>query len=225
MWFTISVRGHWMQRLARLLTMTAGLVMLGTTPAAGQLWGFPDYALPSSGGSAMTFFGAGYSRGLNDASGKTDAYAAAVGSASGQISFIGAVGLLTGGGDDELTFGGALGVDLIKDQDSPYQVTLQGGIGWISLDFLGESETFWRFPIGVALKGSGGDGATKVVPWVMPRLNIARGLGETETDIGASAGLGITTEGGFGVHTALDFLSASEEVWLLGVGIHYVIPR
>ena len=106
------------------------------------------------------------------------------------------------------------------------QLTLQGGLSW----FDDQSITFWRFPIGLALKGGGGDSPTSVTPWIMPRLNIIVVSGfddsETETDLGVSAGVSITSQGGFGVHAALDYLAVEgDEPWLLGVGVHFLLGQ
>jgi hypothetical protein len=62
----------------------------------------------------------------------------------------------------------------------------------------------------------------------MPRANIMRasfgGVSSTETDFGGSAGFGLTLPNGFGAHSAIDLLAADENVWTVGVGIHYVMP-
>ncbi|MDX1495537.1 MAG: hypothetical protein R3253_15825, partial [Longimicrobiales bacterium] len=187
-----------------------------------QLWGFPDYAVPSANMGPATFIAGTYGTGLNDASGKLDAFGAIVGRTGESASFVGGLGLVTGGGDDEITVGGAVGVDLVKGES----VTLgfNGGIGY----FAPGEATGWRFPLGIAIKGFVESPEAAIAPWVMPRLNIVRSslgdLAETTTDLGASAGVAFTFPSGFGVHTALDVVfSDPEEVWQFGVGGHYLL--
>ena len=71
-----SRRGTNMKHLATCVTVTLGLVLLGAAPAYGQLWLFPDYAVPSGGDTPTTWIAGSYARGLNDASGETDGISA-----------------------------------------------------------------------------------------------------------------------------------------------------
>jgi hypothetical protein len=61
----------------------------------------------------------------------------------------------------------------------------------------------------------------------MPRVDIQRasasGVSATDTEFGVSAGFGVTLPSGFGVHSALDLLAEDTSVWVLGVGVHYVM--
>lgn len=208
-----------MKHFVKCVSLAVGLSLLGAVPAAAQLWFFPDYAVPSNSGLPQTFIAGTYARGLNDASRKTDGFAAMAGVSTGVVSFMGGLGVISGI-DDEVTLGGAIGVDLIKAPGAPVQLTLQAGVGWIDLDPV----TFWRFPIGLALKAQGGP----VTPWIMPRLNIVHdsggGIGSTNTELGVSGGIAITGEGGFGIHAALDYLDVGDGPRMLGVGLHYVLP-
>lgn len=194
-------------------------------PAGAQMWFFPDYALPSSNGTPATWLAATYGRGLNDASGKTDSFGGAIGRTMEKLSVMGAVGQVTGDGDSELTFGGALGVDVLQRENST--VSVQGGVGYLSLDVIGTDVTALRFPIGVAWKGSYQSPEALISPWIMPRLNISRlsggGQSETETDFGASGGASFTLPNGFGVHTAVDVLLSNSEMWFFGIGLHYLL--
>lgn len=210
--------------MKRVLLMTLGLAAVAV-PAEAQLWFFPDYAVPSAYGMPATFVAGTYGRGLNDASGKVDAYGAVVGRSGlgNRFTVLGGAGMVDGGGDSEYTFGGAVGVDVLPAGGSA-QVTVQAGIGYMSIDPV----TFTRFPIGVALKTQIEGPTANVTPWIMPRINISRvssgGTSASETDFGGSAGFAVTLPGGFGVHTALDLLAADENAWTLGVGLHYLLP-
>lgn len=203
------------------------LVLLTAAPAAAQMWFFPDYSLPSPGDTPATWIAGTYGRGLNDASGKVDAFGVAVGRTMERASFMDSFGYANED-EEEYTAGGAISVDLTTG-DGP-RLSIQGGMGWVDLDVSGETVTFLRFPIGLALKGSIRSESTSVTPWVMPRINITRASGggesETETDFGASGGVSITSESGLGAHAALDALfGEGDTLWQLGVGLHYQLGQ
>ena len=208
-----------------LMAATLTGLLATAAPAGAQMWFFPDYALPSSMGTPSTWLAATYGRGLNDASGKTDAFGGAIGRTTEKASFMGAIGQARSDGDGELTIGGAVGFDVMQRENSV--VSVQGGVGWFSTDLFNETLTALRFPIGVAWKGSFQSPEAAIAPWIMPRVNISRlsggGDSETETDLGASGGVSFTFPNGFGVHTALDVLLSDSNLWYFGIGAHYVI--
>ncbi len=207
-----------------------GLAMVLTTaaPVDAQLWFFPDFAVPSAFGTPSSFVAATYGRGLNDVSGKLNAYSLKVGRTGlgGRFSVRAGAGFISEDGETESRLGASVGVDVLE-ADATTQVSVQAGVGRLAIDVLGETLTTLRFPIGVALKRRIEGASATVTPWVMPRLNIARasGLGSsaTEADFGASAGVGVSMSSGFGVHAALDVLAANSTIWMVGAGVHYVI--
>ena len=211
----------------RLLAFTGVLTLMVATPATGQAFFFPDYALPSANGSSSTFVAGSYGRGLNDVSQKVNAFAGTVGRTMRRVSF------QAGGGYtrrlDRWTVGGAAGFDLINNIDSSVQLTFQGGLGWISYNILGETLTNLRFPIGLALKGHLGGSGVQIAPWVMPRLNVVQasiaGISTMSWDLGVSGGLAITGQSGFGIHTAVDYLADGLNPIVVSVGTHYVLGR
>jgi hypothetical protein len=213
--------------MKRSLLLALGLLAAPSMVSA-QLHGIPNYAVPSAFGTPATFIAATYGRGMNDASGKLDTYGAVVGRSGlgGRFTAF-AGGAMIDAAESEWTFGGAVGADLMQAA-SATQVSVQVGLGHLSEDFAGNTWTTLNIPIGVALKRNIPGPTATVTPWVMPRLNVMRmsyaGNSETETDFGASAGFSVTLPGGFGAHSALDLLAADENVWQLGVGIHYVLP-
>ncbi len=211
-----------------LLAFSGVVALVVATPVAGQVPFLPDYALPSAEGSPSTFVAATYGRGLNDASAKMNAFALTVGRTTDRVAFSGGAGRIESG-LNEWALGGSVGVDLIGREDTPVQLTLQGGVGWMSMDVLGETLTTLRFPIGVALKGRPTGSSVRITPWVMPRINIARasigGISGTSTDFGVSGGLGITAPGGFGIQLAADVLAVGNNPFMFSVGSHYVIGR
>lgn len=211
-----------------MLVFFGVLALIVATPVAGQSPFFPDYALPSAEGSPSTFMAATYGRGLNDASTKMDAFVLTVGRTTDRVAFSGGAGRIESG-LNEWALGGSVGVDLIGKEDTPVQLTVQGGVGWMSIDLPSGTLTNLRFPIGVALKGRPTGSSVRVTPWVMPRINIARassgGTSGTSTDFGVSGGLGITAPGGFGIHLAADVLAVGNNPLMFSVGSHYVIGR
>jgi hypothetical protein len=209
--------------MKRALLMSFGLVAVAV-PVEAQLFNFPVYATPS--GAPATFVSADYGRGLNEDSGEFDAFGGAVGRTGigGRTTIVGGFGYVDLPEEGKWTFGGDVGVDMLQPEGSA-QVTIQGGIGYISF---ADDVSAMHFPIGVAIKGNMTGPSADVMPWIMPRLSIVRTSifdeSETETDFGVSGGVGFTLPSGFGAHTAIDLLNSDESLWTLGVGVHYVIP-
>ena len=210
-----------MQHRAQGFVLALGLLSFTALPASAQMWGFPDYAVPSANAGPSTFLAATYGRGLNDASGKLDAIGGVVGRTGEVISFLGGLGLVSGGADDEITVGGAIGADVVNGESAT--LALHGGVGWMEAG----STTMWRFPIGVALKGYVESPEAAIMPWVMPKLDISRSSNDffqnTVTDFGASGGVAFNFASGFGLHTALDIVFRDDTVWTFGAGAHYVL--
>lgn len=214
-----------MKRAVTALGVATALLIAVAPALEAQSFFFPDYALPSMADQPTGFLAASYGRGLNDASGKVDAYGVAYGRSMESFSFalnMGAADLV----DTEITAGGSIAVDVMQGESAT--ISLQGGVGWISFDVLTTSTTSLRFPIGVAIKGAVESPEARITPWVMPRLNVARtsagGASTTSTDFGASGGVGFTFASGFGVHTALDVLVRDGgQPWTFMMGAHYVL--
>ena len=205
--------------------------LLVAAPAMGQLVNHPVQALPLGDAAGSTFVAVQYARGLNTNSLKRNSFAAGVGRAMEKVSFMGMAGYVLDYGlvaGDEFTLGANVAVHVLSDSNTPVQVSVQGGLGWASIDGAVNNTTILNFPIGIALHGRPSGNATTVTPWVMPRLDISRasigGLSGTSTNFGASAGVGITSESGAGVHVALDYLNVEGGSPLgFAVGGHYIV--
>src|SRR5688500_20185414 len=78
-----------MKRRAAVAGFGVGMLMLTAAPVEGQLFNFPDYAVPSSDGVASTFVATSYGRGLNDDAGKLNSVSAMVGRSMSDLSFQG----------------------------------------------------------------------------------------------------------------------------------------
>ena len=203
------------------IALALGVLLVGVSPASAQLFNFPFYAVPSANGAPSTFFAGTYGRGLSDSSGKADSYGAVIGRTGEAAWFGGGRGVGDGGGDSELTRGASVGVDLVEGESAT--VAFNGGFGWTGPG----DATFLRFPLGIAIKGAVQSPEALITPWVMPRLEIMRvsasGFSSTDSELGASAGVGFTFSSGFGLHTALDAVFADNTVWLFGIGGHYMV--
>jgi hypothetical protein len=212
-----------MKSLKAAVLLGIGTTLISPSAVDAQLWFFPDFALPSSSGPAEVWLGGTYGRGLNDASGEIDTFAGSIGLAQGRASFMGSFGYITED-DGEYTVAGSAAVDLNTGEGARF--ALQGGIGWMDLGDV----TFLRFPIGLALKGNMERDGNRWSPWVMPKVNISRasldGESETETDLGAAAGISFTSASGLGFHTSLDaWFAENDTVLQLGAGVHFMLGR
>ena len=203
--------------------------LMVATPAVGQLHNFPVQSLPQGPAAGNLFVATQFARGLNDNSFKQNSFAAAVGRSMERVTVAGAAGYVASD-TDALTLAASVAVHMLRDESIPVQVSLQGGLGWTSLDIPAttESSTILSFPIGVAISGRPSDGPVSVRPWVMPRLNMVRasalGASATQTDIGASAGVSFTSESGVGGNLAADWINVEGgSPFGISVGVHYVV--
>ncbi len=156
-----------------------------------------------------------------------------------KVSFGVAVGYVlsdsvTGFPSSEVALSGSVAYHVMNDADSPVSVTVQGGAGWSKPGDDPNDGTLLLFPLGVVIGGSTEAGSMMVTPWVMPRVEWTRssptgGTSSTDTDFGASAGVGFATEGGFGFGAALDWLLVDDGTGsntsnlLISVGVNYVL--
>ncbi len=204
---------------ASLLAM--GL-LAAAVPVEAQMFNFPDYSIRS--GAPATVIATHYGRGLNDNSGKLNAFGLIVARSGigGRFSARAGLGMVDANPDNEITFGGAIQARF-TEATSPTSLAVLAGIGYMKVDPF----TFTRFPIGVSVgRNIVGESAT-VSPWVMPRLDISRasasGLSTTETNFGASGGVTVIMTSGLGFHFALDMVAGDPSVWQAGGGVQYVI--
>ena len=215
--------------VGRGLFLAFGLIA-AATPAQAQLTGIVNYALPVGGEVPTTHLVGEFGRGLNEDSGKLNAFAVAAGRTGigGRGTVCLGASMLDADPDSEYSFGGAFAVGVSRPE-APTQISVQAGIGYMSTEqpVVGDV-TFWSIPIGIALGRSMPQGAGSLNYWVMPRVHLSRASAdgfdsEMETDFGASGGLGFTTASGFGVHAAIDLLAQDPNIFTLGAGVHYVI--
>jgi len=182
--------------------------LLVATPAMGQLFNFPVLAVAPGGADGSYTIGGGWARGLNDNSQKLNGFGVGIARNQEKVSFTLATGYVTEllPDVDEFTLAANAGLHLLES-DSPAQVTLQVGIGWMQIDGTPDGTTLLQFPLGVALQ-TNNDGPARF--WVMPRLNIFRqstgGISDdTEYKFGTSLGGSYAAESGVGVGVALDW--------------------
>lgn len=209
--------------MRRIPFLVIGLLVLGTTAAHAQLFNYP-FTTMRSGVSATTFV-AFFGRGMNDASGKQNAFGATVARAgiSGRFSVRAGVGIVDSSPESELTFGGAVQARL-NDTTSPTALVAIAGVGYMKIDPV----TLTRFPIGVGLSRTytQSSGVT-ISPTVMPRLEIGRasagGVSTTETDFGATGSVTLRLTSGLGFGLAVDMVASDPSLWLVGANLQYSI--
>ena len=143
-------------------------------------------------------------RGLNDQSGKLDLIGAGIHRNMEMVSFgiSGGYLLQDSPADNEVALAGSVAYHL--PVDGAASISIQSGIGWFN-----PFESILLIPVGVAISGSSEAGSATVNPWLMPRVQFTRVGGtasSTETDFGASGGVAVQMESGFGIGLALDLL-------------------
>ena len=185
--------------------------LLVATPAMGQLLNYPITALPAGDADGATSIGAGWGRGLNEDSGKLNAFGVGITRAAETVSYS-VAGVYVNSSD--IGLGGRLAYNGLAEN-----IGIQGGIEWKSPD----AGTQMNFPIGISFSG----GSESVTYSVMPRVQFTRTSASsattTDTDFGASAGIGFVTEGGVGLALSGDWLSGTSSI-LVGAAVYYQLP-
>lgn len=218
------------RRFGGVVVLSLGLVLGFAGPATAQLDGIPVYFNPK-GGTGLTF-AADYGRGVNNDSGKRDAFAArallgvsafsvgaGVGRASGENSFQGTAAIRV--------FGGAL---------VPVAVSLQAGLGYSKPGEGAAESTVYNIPIGIGFGLNIPTPGFLFEPWVAPRFSLNRveinGQSDNQTGFGLSGGVTIGFAMGLALHAAVDwadldsatftsFTLPSAQPMTIGVGVSY----
>ena len=189
----------------------AVVALLVATPAMGQLLNYPIGALRAGDADGATSIGAGWGRGLNEDSGKLNAFGVGITRAAETVSYS-VAGVYVNSSD--IGLGGRLAYNGLAEN-----IGIQGGIEWKSPD----AGTQMNFPIGISFSG----GSESVTYSVMPRVQFTRTSASsattTDTDFGASAGIGFATEGGVGLGLSGDWVSGTSSI-LVGAGVYYALP-
>jgi len=210
---------------ARLSAMVAVLGLFAS-PALAQMLGNPVYFSPKQG-VGLTIAG-DYGRGLNDNSGKTNYFGGRATLGLPMVAITVGAGSASAGGASMMSFGGDVGVTVIKGPMVPVTVSIQAGAAYSSESGVKTLHA----PVGVALAFNVKSPGASVEPWVAPRLDITRVSGTigtidfsgTETNIGASGGVNVGLPSGFGFHVAADWVNVSGGSPLtVGAGVHYTI--
>ena len=185
--------------------------LLVATPAMGQLTNYPVTVLPAGDADGATSIGAGWGRGLNEDSGKLNAFGVGITRAAETVSYS-VAGVYVNSSD--IGLGGRLAYNGLAEN-----IGIQGGIEWKSPD----AGTQMNFPIGISFSG----GSESVTYSVMPRVQFTRTSASsattTDTDFGASAGIGFVTEGGVGLALSGDWVSGTSSI-LVGAAVYYQLP-
>ncbi len=217
-------------RFARLSGMVTALGLLAS-PALAQMIGNPVYFSPKQG-VGLTIAG-DYGRGLNNGSGKMNYFGgrATLGLPMFAVT-VGGGSAKPSGGTSLTSFGGDVGVTVIKGPMVPVTVSLQGGAAYNSLTIGTAKTKTIHAPLGAALAFNVKSPGASIEPWVAPRVDINRvsatigtvSASTTTTKIGASGGVNVGLPSGLGFHAALDYVNVSGGSPLtVGAGVHYTI--
>ena len=185
--------------------------LLVATPAMGQLLNYPITALPAGDADGATSIGAGWGRGLNEDSGKLNAFGVGITRAAETVSYS-VAGVYVNSSD--IGLGGRLAYNGLAEN-----IGIQGGIEWKSPD----AGTQMNFPIGISFSGASESVRYSVMPRVQFTRTSASSATTTDTDFGASAGIGFVTEGGVGLALSGDWVSGTSSI-LVGAAVYYQLP-
>ena len=124
----------------------------GVAPVQAQLTGIVNYAVPVGGEAPATHLVGEYGRGLNEDSGKLNAFALAAGrtGVGGRGSVFVGASMLDAPLESIYSFGVVGAVGVMQPTD-PTQVSVQAGIGYSSP---ADGVTNWSVPVGIALQRS-----------------------------------------------------------------------
>jgi len=229
--YTFVAKGFQMNQHRFAFSFALIAALLVAVPATGQLVGVPVFAIPSGDGDASTTVALQWLRGLNSDSGEESGFAAYGVRSMERISFNVAVGRLIGD-VDEFTFGGQVAYHLLRDGGDA-QISVQAGVGYmaqssnVDLPLPNGDQTTMNIPIGLAFEARPSEFGRI---WLMPRLNMTRLEDDSGTGnhsrFGFSLGASVSSEGGFGIHAALDFVDLKDKAPLIGaIGFHYTLPN
>lgn len=213
---------------------TVGLLAVSASPTNAQLSGYPVYAWTS--GPGITLAG-DFGRGLNDESGRLNAFGGRLGITLPIVSVWAGAATLdprVDGVSNEVTFGGGVAVKVFDPPLVPVAISLQAGAGYMnqSIDpLLSNGVSMLNVPVGIALALDVPTPGVEIQPWVSPRIHFLRssfsGASNSEVGFGTSAGVNMTLPGGLGMHLAADYMSVGDpsvQPLVFGVGLHYRIP-
>ncbi len=214
--------------MKRILGCVAAMALVfGVMPtsASAQLANFPVTVSPHHGKALA--IGVLYGRGLNDNSGKSNAFGAGARLGLGKFNIAaGAVSVSDvvtfTGQESKISFAGQVEFVVLQPVASPIAISIFGGAGTMS-DF----GTVIPFGVGIGISPPMVGASVEI--WAAPRYQIFSpdGPGKSEKDFGASGGVRIRLPGGLGFSAAIDWLDDKDGSQLLfgaGVGYRFTLP-
>ena len=198
-------------RKTRFVFSIAVTALLVATPAMGQLTNYPVTVLPAGDADGATSIGAGWGRGLNEDSGKLNAFGVGITRAAETVSYQLAGAYVN---SSDIALKGTLAYNALAEN-----IGIQGGIEWKSPD----AGTQMNFPIGISFSGASESISYSVMPRVQFTRTSASSATTTDTNFGASAGIGFVTEGGVGLALSGDWVSGTSSI-LVGAAVYYQLP-
>lgn len=215
-------------RVSRMIRRSAGVVaaigMLVAPAASAQVFGLPvmNTGLPAGVGIALDAGIPNDAAGSGWTAGATGRVGTGIFGATATVAR-----LMPDAGADRWSYGATGNLKVFGGPLVPIGVTLQAGAGILPaetcpLDVSCQDEAIYHFPIGVGFSFTVPNPALAIKPWIAPRADIVRASGETETNLGISAGVELNFINGLGLHAAYDWVKGdAENAGILGAGLHY----
>jgi hypothetical protein len=201
-------------------------LLLGAAPLTAQAPGLPVYNAGIPRGIGI-FGDLGFP---NDAAGGGTGYGLTGRVGLGVLAFTATLSALNpdGPAGTSAAVGATMNYRVFGGPLVPLSVTLQGGIGYTSLDTGGiGSDDIAHFPIGVGFALTIPNPALAIKPWLAPRLDLVRtptsfGDHHTDANFGLSGGIELNLLNGFGAHAAYDYVNGDAgNPGIFGIGAHY----
>lgn len=234
-----------MKRVVMFAISVVFSMALLVPPATAQMNSIPVYFSPKGGTGLLVALDVG--KGINDESLKNTAVAFRSALGVGPVTIGGAVGMVnpyintTLGREPEAQYMGNIALRVFGGGLLPVSVSLQGGVGFMSIDDLATDVV--TVPIGVGFGFSVPAPAFNFEPWIAPRYTLVRSEIGTAPAInqhsfGISAGVNLGFLMGLGLHIAGDWQTNPAEVvtqgpvqvsladskpFVLGIGLNYTI--
>ena len=227
-----------MKRFLGGLALVAAL-SLGAGAAHAQIFNMPVFFSPAFGTGVGIYgdFGMGLNDdakvfGIDDAPQTIGGHAVLGLSKFTIMAGVGSVNTKETGVDNELSYGGNLGLTIYRTPASMVVVNIQAGAGYIKFGDGAAAVKQWNFPIGVGLALDLPVVGWFVEPWIAPRVHIFstdEGTGsETDVGFGVSGGINANLLLGIGAWVALDWLTItpgdlteSVKPLVLGLGLSW----
>jgi hypothetical protein len=132
-----------------------------------------------------------------------------------------------GPGDGKVSVGATGNLRLLGGPLVPLSVTLQGGVGYQTVDggaLSGDDAKIWHIPVGLGFALTIPNPALSIKPWLAPRVDITASSNsfQRDTRFALSGGVELNLLNGFGIHAAYDRkFGGGTDPSVFALGAHY----